>query len=106
MQEHLPVVLAVHLHAEPLGVELLRPLDVGDMQYDVVDPARLDHLSSSLRRARRRQVSPERASVADSMSQHVPGLKPDPPSLKWPGQFSYNAQSILWPFQNWRTIPQ
>jgi hypothetical protein len=44
MQKHLPVVLAVDVHAETLGVERFRPLHIGDMKHDVIDPARLDHL--------------------------------------------------------------
>src|SRR5580658_6529621 len=36
-------VFAVNRHAEDLGIEFLRALDVLAMQYDVVDPARLNH---------------------------------------------------------------
>src|SRR4051812_43055333 len=44
MQKHLVVVLPIHRHAEPAGVEILRTPHVLDMQHDVADPARLDHL--------------------------------------------------------------
>src|SRR5207248_11767678 len=40
--------LAIRRHAEKLRVELLRALDVADMQDDVVDSVRLDHVRSSL----------------------------------------------------------
>src|SRR5580693_9582050 len=43
MQKHLPLVLPVWNHTKDLGVEVLRALHVTDMQYDMVDPGRLDH---------------------------------------------------------------
>src|SRR5271169_5486264 len=43
VQKHLPLVLQVRCHTKDLGVEVLRALHVTDMQYDMVDPGRLNH---------------------------------------------------------------
>jgi hypothetical protein len=44
-QEDLPVVLAIRNHAEQLRVELLRAPHIADVQHDVVDAVRLDHVA-------------------------------------------------------------
>src|SRR6516162_9929634 len=43
VQKHLPLILPVWNHTKDLGVEVLRALHVTDMQYDMIDPGRLDH---------------------------------------------------------------
>src|SRR5882762_3334400 len=48
VQEDLPVVLAVDLHAQDLGVELPGALDVRDVEHEMVDPGGLNHRSALL----------------------------------------------------------
>src|SRR5256885_5147929 len=48
VQEDLPVVLPVDLHAQDVGVELLGALDVRDVKHEMVDPGGLNHRSALL----------------------------------------------------------
>jgi hypothetical protein len=45
MHEHLRVVLSVDGHTQDFRVECFGASDVAAMQHDMIDPARLDHLS-------------------------------------------------------------
>jgi hypothetical protein len=65
------------------------------MQHDVVDPARLDHLSSSLCRPRSGRFSPGRAGVADTMSQRALGLKHDPSLSEEPTNSRFTRNALL-----------
>src|SRR5205823_9878754 len=47
VQKGLAVALSVDRHAQDLGVELLRPRHISDMQHDMVDPVGPDHLQPS-----------------------------------------------------------